>query len=185
MNKISQKLYEWTLTGQGTIAKILVMVRILRDSDLRSSREVELWSWSNLLCYVTLYYHCQYINYHPISRTQYEGEWAAWRRSLRPECFSGCIGFISFPLDVQISGAQCRFKGSPILKGDNSFSLFAVIQGGATQIALEMEETGQFHLVDLVRHVLSGWLPKWLWKLIQILITTVSYWNVTTWLSAI
>lgn len=42
-----------------------------------------------------------------------------------------------------------------------------------------MEETGQFHLVDLVRHVLSGWLPEWLWKLIQILITTVSCWNVT------
>lgn len=38
--------------------------------------------------------------------------------------------------------------------------LVAVIQWCVPQIAFEMEETGQFHLVDFVRHVLSGWLPK-------------------------
>lgn len=36
----------------------------------------------------------------------------------------------------------------------------AAIQGCVAQIALEVEEAGQFHLVDLVSHVLSGWLPE-------------------------
>lgn len=43
---------------------------------------------------------------------------------------------------------------------NNRFFPVALIQGCVAQIALEMEETGQFHLVDLARHVLSGWLPE-------------------------
>lgn len=53
--------------------------------------------------------------------------------------------------------------------------VLAVICGCVAQIDLETKEPGQFHLVDLAMPVLSGWLPEWLWKLIQILITTVSY----------
>lgn len=191
VNKISQKVmngFQWhfqkMLMGQGTADNILVMVRILGrlwPLTIPRSQPTGLWSWSNPLCYVTLYYHClQYIYiYHPTSLSQYVGKWAAWSAPF--EVFSSYICNWVYFISPRCANSRCTMS---ILRRSRFF-LFAVIQGSAAQIALEMEETGQFHLVDLVRHVLSGWFPKWLWKLIQILITTVSYWNVTTSLSAI
>lgn len=72
VNKISQKVmngFQWhfqkmLIMGQGTADNILVMVRILGrlwSLTIPRSQLKGLWSWSNPLCYVTLYYHCLYI----------------------------------------------------------------------------------------------------------------------------
>lgn len=123
VNKISQKVmngFQWhfqkmLIMGQGTADNILVMVRILGrlwPLTIPRSQLKGLWSWSNPLCYVTLYYHClQYIYIFTILQVC-RNMWGNELLGLRPSrsfLVTFVIGFISFPLDVQIPGAQCRF----------------------------------------------------------------------------
>lgn len=58
--------------------------------------------------------------------------------------------------DAQPGCTKWHFKVLSSTSVTTGFPPFAAIRGCVAQIALEMEETGQFHLVDLVRHVLSG-----------------------------
>lgn len=75
--------------------------------------------------------------------------------------------YIVFPLNcIEVNSVLALVIGSFSILGAQSLyskplsSNIAAIQGFVAQMAPEMEETGHFHLVDLARHVLSGWLPE-------------------------